>query len=1582
MLTIWDWEDEQMGLHSKAFGQDVYNVRFSDDDPGRLTTSGTAHIKFWKIANTFTGLKLQGAIGKFGKIKLSDVDTFTELPDGKVVSSTETGSLLLWEANFIKCRLTRTGGQLCHNGAITYVSIDHKEQCIISAGIDGYIRWWDLTVIDNAEVDADHSMDFELDPRAEFYLGDGIGVKSMVDSSIDSAKKRLLVILDTIGRVASYSFVVHDSNTTDTSMQLCQSVLALKDYQLEKLRDVNENTEFIVDEDENFYIDKRVFESFHAAPITGMDTCHADHLVGTCSLDGTVRCIDYINRTLIAMRSFDSPATCLKWLPSVADPTGRCLVVGFADGIIRVLVISALLSGDDDYDDTVDDASRAVEDDSQEHRTRKRNKMALQLKMVFKPHNAAVTDISFNMTGTILATSGNDGIIFFFRCVPVNMAAAPKTAAQNTDGSTTAAASAPVFWTPIRFVTVVSTDKSAVASSNLSNSSSSTNIGDNSSGSNSGLVSCKSLSWSSNGIYLLASCSDGVMRELDLRPLRSIVAQFGVVEKEIVTYEAKFVTREIITRVPIVTTVTPTAATTTSTSSTVNSSSNTNNAATTPVATAQSKIAFAAGSNSSTTNGDKLSSDAGSDTPLAPTSVITASVIPARISLAVYTVHRNTPGILTAATLSQKSYMFEVDGQEELPLRELQNGVYTSDGKDQMKNAVPTSMRYSWTKNFLIVGTADGSVAMRPSKHIETFARAPGHSTGANNSSNTGYIGVTCATCSYDDRYLLSVGADGVLIVRRVRLDLFSSRAVELFKDIEAGVFGTSIVKPMSMQKEPNYLTFVSSLSDSPEDDLFPLSKTHEPRQISLVDSLRTVVDPMDDNATKDEEEQADLAPGAYSIQDNRLKLEENAKECSAEELKGRVRAAIVALRRDYLNIIRENDTIPDVARLSADEMLVDKEFFAILAAQGVSMVEEVHKECAYEAEKAEARLRKISHRLMDGLLMEEITLAALDRGNHVNSSNIDSTKQQRKRQSSSVVMSLRSRSLDPYVEQILKEVHNMVRAAELREAQIRTNETAQRKATEAIDELKHRLQRKEEGGGNDDPANGGVATGGSALPSHVQLEKGPSMSGEVASIDQIAAESSVSARRERRKERKEGLKKHLLEKPNEDEDDIRDLNAIKLAEKTVGDYKLKCADDYEVPEEQRINALRKIRQMAMLEESMLSMRLQFNERFLALRTLKRQMIYAIRRDNQRIREIDAELDQPDQSIDLWEPQFNPDEFPDDADEVTASELNEYEAARRNTEWDKLLPPKHNVITGTKTEVFKNARTGAYDAILQTLIAKENAVSNASRVHNNNNNTANNNNARAAKLHNILSDENLINFTPPRTEPPRYYEMSSSLLKTFVREPLSKETKRMNDLEKKVPSLTRIKTAMHARMHTQSRSSAQEEELALARQKLVFERQMILQKMDENLSSFREAVDDLRTDRHSITADLKLAELKLLVLFQEYQLLQTFESRDAALQQKQLRCKGEESEIIALANENKAKLESKEDEILHWTDKLAQISQEFKSMLPEVHPYYDTLTRIFRKKVKRTKGHDDADEDDDYEDDDVSNIYMICVCFI
>ncbi|KAJ3033231.1 hypothetical protein HK097_004930, partial [Rhizophlyctis rosea] len=121
MLTIWNWKQEKIILRSKAFSQDVYKVSFAPQTDGTLTTSGTGHIKFWTMSSTFTGLKLQGYLGKFGASELTDISSFITLPDGKVLSSTETGNLLLWDGGMIKCEISQKGRKQCHVGRVEVV---------------------------------------------------------------------------------------------------------------------------------------------------------------------------------------------------------------------------------------------------------------------------------------------------------------------------------------------------------------------------------------------------------------------------------------------------------------------------------------------------------------------------------------------------------------------------------------------------------------------------------------------------------------------------------------------------------------------------------------------------------------------------------------------------------------------------------------------------------------------------------------------------------------------------------------------------------------------------------------------------------------------------------------------------------------------------------------------------------------------------------------------------------------------------------------------------------------------------------------------------------------------------------------------------------------------------------------------------------------------------------------------------------------------------------------------------------------------------------------------------------------------
>ena len=94
--------------------------------------------RFWKMASTFTGLKLQGQLGKFGRTEISDIEGYVELPDGKVLSGSEWGNMLLWDGGLIKVEISRKGKKPCHHGPIMQIVMDEGE--LMTIGCDGYIR--------------------------------------------------------------------------------------------------------------------------------------------------------------------------------------------------------------------------------------------------------------------------------------------------------------------------------------------------------------------------------------------------------------------------------------------------------------------------------------------------------------------------------------------------------------------------------------------------------------------------------------------------------------------------------------------------------------------------------------------------------------------------------------------------------------------------------------------------------------------------------------------------------------------------------------------------------------------------------------------------------------------------------------------------------------------------------------------------------------------------------------------------------------------------------------------------------------------------------------------------------------------------------------------------------------------------------------------------------------------------------------------------------------------------------------------------------------------------------------------------
>jgi hypothetical protein len=185
-----------------------------------------------------------------------------------------------------------------------------------------------------------------------------------------------------------------------------------------------------------------------------------------------------------------------------------------------------------------------------------------------------------------------------------------------------------------------------------------------------------------------------------------------------------------------------------------------------------------------------------------------------------------------------------------------------------------------------------------------------------------------------------------------------------------------------------------------------------------------------------------------------------------------------------------------------------------------------------------------------------------------------------------------------------------------------------------------------------------------------------------------------------------------------------------------------------------------------------------------------------------------------------------------------------------------------------------------------------------------------------------------------------------------------------------LPQWKMIPAAVRKRMHI-SRPIEQVKALCISRRiDLVYERSMLLKKREDSVKGFRDAIDKLRVERHVIITNLKLAELKLLAKFQEYELLLTFETRDVALQQKQKRGQGERDEITNTMAETKASLDGKIESLKVWQEKLATLWEEVKQQLPDSNPFAEPLTKIFKKKIKRAKVGDDGNEDEEEEEED------------
>ena len=332
LLTVWDWENELMILRTKAFSQEVFNVDFSRYFKGQLLTSGVGHVRFWKMASTFTGLKLEGAIAKFGTVPISDIAAYYELKNSKVLTGTELGTILVWDDSLIKCQLKRPGdGVMCHDGMIEWILLEEDAGKLTSAGQDGYIRTWNLDWLEAAN-DGDDKLVCEILPTKEVQVDPECQIKRII------CEKDHWIIQDEGGALWRSEF---------------------PSFKMKKLLE------------------------FHAGPIAGVTSSPFNYDIASAGSDGTVRLYNFKKEGALYKRKFNAACTVIRWLPLTIDRTGQSVVVGFKDGVVRVLT---------------------------------HTKDHWRLSVAAKPHKLNVTALGWTQDGQMLASVSGDGSIFYFHC--------------------------------------------------------------------------------------------------------------------------------------------------------------------------------------------------------------------------------------------------------------------------------------------------------------------------------------------------------------------------------------------------------------------------------------------------------------------------------------------------------------------------------------------------------------------------------------------------------------------------------------------------------------------------------------------------------------------------------------------------------------------------------------------------------------------------------------------------------------------------------------------------------------------------------------------------------------------------------------------------------------------------------------------------------------------------------------------------------------------------------------------------------------------------------------------------------------
>ncbi|TMW57715.1 hypothetical protein Poli38472_014318 [Pythium oligandrum] len=1428
LLTVWNWRQEQTILRSKAFGQDVFSVRFAPQDSGFLTTSGVGHIRFWKMASTFTGLKLQGDIGKFGKSELSDIEAFCVLPDKKVLSGTERGVLLLWDGNFIKCELLTSRRHLPHNGRIHVVQYDAESSLIVTAGSDGFVKFWSFEAIDRADLPPDDTVAL-VPMKRQILIHPKMDIRAVV-------------------KLSTARYLVQDA---------CGSIhlLAL---------DENDDTAFEVLTD---YVPNATGRT------TGVVASPYEHLAASCGIDGTIhawdyttdRCLFSATTTVFSKDSDGSPrassaaATAISWVPNASAfvttenqlvPKSRQVIVGFSDGVVRVFLMDLI-------------------------------KRAWVRTNVFKPHRARVSTLAFSPSGVYFVSASDDDATFFlFKVVP--------------SGKTSKFTKFPPDYLPLGFQRV-------------------------------GESGVRAVSWREDDEALLVTLTNGRVIEYSipmdgtleaLAELKQRHAAATEMEtesredddqaKENETYELKLTSREF----PALT-------------------------RRRPMATPELDALEALNPNGNPQVEDKIRSDFHVETRVAPVMAWTAQY------------------------QTKDTFFLSLQGGNALPsasnaLLLCQWGSLTPLLEYATEDTTPlTTLVTSSSRKYMLCGLGNGKFQLRSLPRPYAFLTGEFHDVASDSN-----VLSTRVVMSFDDSYVLTAGGDGNLSICRVHSEQLELAARLLMEKYETLQVEGKIAGEQAQQKQQAQCDMLQkaaldaknsedgggSTLTAPGNELTMLPKyqrarayaayieTHVDEVAKDEESFRGVVRLLTDtNSTlgmslagmpRVEEGQStallalletlDLAnpSEAYTIEDAKRQSEVDAKARATQSKQDRTRDVLFKMRAQLLELQAQDASYPPESRLDDDEWEIDLDYGEILAQQGEQACEEVRRELAFAVEKEELLLMKMRETYVNQLAVELITLRAFESG--------------------LCVQSFRTMKMPPVLQKRLNEIYTS-------EAGVSKGETS---ASSTISRRPSVLQ---------------IMTKDSALDETFPLKEDERMMiltanskaqgahppGAPMQTDGSHASGPVhgfEARKRLRAERKDRLQQWMTHKPGEDADDPRDLVAIAFAQRNMGDYKLKTESNYVVPEDQRVNAAKKRRQMALLEERIYEARLTFNAKVLELRELKLLLVHEMKQDAERLEALGVALQREDHEASLA--------------------MDDEKTAAKTTPVDVDLSE------------WPEQRERASDADIELYLREKKvlSVSTASQQQQHQMASSLTHRRRSSVHQPVKIDGKRVDAVDPSiTAVSRrlmHQQSDSGGQDTSSLSTSSSFRVRHMPID---PSAI-ITSSPQANSSSGRKPTGDSDARAIRIYQIKQEIHRLQRKQRDEIRAFDDAVAHLRREKMRLDVVFKQCELRLFTLWHELSLLEQFESRENLLSSKLDKSKSEKALIVAEIRDIQENMSHKKKDVEEWGKQERAIQTEFLTLVNGAngttpHPQFLALQKIFKKKIKRAKKKNQGGKD-------------------